>query len=235
MVPFSCRGSLSASPKYLSASQARILEIGCATGEYLATLHNHGYQNLVGIEYNPDIAQMARERHGLEVIEGDIFAGAFPSQTFDVVIMRYVLEHVPNPMSTLREVHRLLKPGGWYIFSIPNPDSLDARVYGKYWFGHEIPRHLHNYPQETLKHMLAQTGLDLHKLEFPYIPNDWILGFKNLLIGHNAPRWLSNLLDIRNPLALFMFLPLGLISGLTRSSGRMRVKAQKIGIGAGIP
>ncbi|MCC6906231.1 MAG: class I SAM-dependent methyltransferase [Anaerolineae bacterium] len=212
----------------LAGRDGHILEVGCATGEYLNELRLRGCRNLVGVEYNPEAVRLANERYHLDVIQGDILGGHFADQQFDLVIMRYVLEHVPNPMETLREAARILKPGGAFIFSIPNPDSLDARVYGRHWFGHEIPRHFFNYPQATLKKMLAATGFELDHIDFPYIPNDWILGFKNVLLNNGTSRAVARLVDIDNPLALALFLPLGVLSGLLRASGRMHVHARRM-------
>jgi SAM-dependent methyltransferase len=212
----------------LVGSEGRFLEVGCATGEFLNELREMGCLNLIGLEYNPEVVQMARERYGLDVREGDILSGQFPNEHFDVVMMRYVLEHVPNPVETLRETHRILKPGGTYIFSIPNPVSLDAQVYGRYWFGHEVPRHLHNYPKATLKQMLESVGFEQKHIYYSFAPNDWILGFKNVLIGWGVSHKAASVWDIHNPLALALFFPLGVLSGLVKSSGRMRVVARKL-------
>jgi SAM-dependent methyltransferase len=139
--------------------------------------------------------------------------------------MRHVFEHVPHPMATLKEIARILKPGGTFIFMIPNPDSLDARLFGRYWQGHDVPRHFYNYPPNTLRQMLLAAGLEQQHIGFSLIPNDWILSIKRMLIEGGLPPWFTRLFEIDNPLLLALFTPFGVLAGLLQDSGRVRVKA----------
>lgn len=212
----------------VGGKDAYILEIGCATGEYLDALHELGCERLAGLEFNPQVAQLARERYGLDVTAGELMDAQYPDQTFDIVVMRHVFEHVPDPMGTLREIARILKPGGQYIFVIPNPDSLDAKVFGRYWQGHDIPRHFYNYPPGTLKQMLSEAGLEQQDIRFSLIPNDWILSIKRMLLEHGWPGWVARLFEIDNPILLALFTPVSILAGLVKRSGRIRVRAAKV-------
>jgi SAM-dependent methyltransferase len=69
-----------------------------------------------------------------------------------------VLEHLEAPIQSIRCVHRLLKENGWFIFSIPNLESLDAHLFGPYWMGWDVPRHLYLFPQAKLRAILDENG-----------------------------------------------------------------------------
>ncbi len=207
--------------------QGKVLEIGCATGEYLEALRDLGMHNLTGIEYNPKACDIARQRYNLDVWEGDLQSAHLPENSFDAVVMRHALEHVASPTQTLRELHRILKPGAKFFFSIPSPDGLDAKIFKQFWHGYEIPRHFFGFPLKTLHNMLAALGFEQEKVEFSFVPNDWIISLKYLLESIGVSQKISGLFDISNPFALAAFLPIGILAGLFRCSGRIRVTARK--------
>jgi len=72
-----------------------------------------------------------------------------------------VLEHLPNPKSSLNEIHRILKPGGLIVFSIPNLESFDRKIFKNNWIGWDPPRHLNLFTQDTIKNLLDITGFKL--------------------------------------------------------------------------
>ena len=88
----------------------RILEIGCARGDFLNAAQKTNLWKIQGIEMNPSAAAWGRKHFGLKIITGTLRKKPFPNQHFDVVIMRHVLEHLPDPAETLIEIKRILKP-----------------------------------------------------------------------------------------------------------------------------
>jgi 2-polyprenyl-3-methyl-5-hydroxy-6-metoxy-1,4-benzoquinol methylase len=105
--------------------QGHILDVGCSSGEYLARLRSLGWHTS-GIELDADAA-----RHAREVLKLDVFTGSaenalpnYPDGSFDVVTMWHVLEHLSEPALVLRQVKRILKPGGRLILEVPNYRSL---------------------------------------------------------------------------------------------------------------
>ena len=82
---------------------------------------------------------------------------------FDVVTLWNVFEHLLDPRESLREIHRILKGNGLLIMNTPNLDSFDAKLFGRYWIGFELPRHLYIFSENTLTRLLADTGFRMVK------------------------------------------------------------------------
>lgn len=135
----------------------RVLDVGCATGTLLAALRDVGWEPH-GVEPNPKASAYARERLGLNVITGELQDAGFDEKSFDLVIFWDVLEHVFDPRDTLVEAARLAKPNGMLLLTLPNPHSVDAKLFGTYWAGWDIPRHLQIFPLPNLARLLRETG-----------------------------------------------------------------------------
>jgi len=142
-------------------ASGKLLDVGCATGNFLYEMSKHSGWQVMGIEPDLHASSYARERLGLDISTCTLQEATLPADTFDVVTMWNVLEHLHRPMAELREVHRILKPGGWFIFSIPNVEGLGAKLFGPLWMGWEMPRHLYVFPRPTLVHMLREIGLEI--------------------------------------------------------------------------
>ena len=141
-----------------------LLDVGCATGSFLDMMRTHGWQ-VSGVELNPDAARYARQRLQLDVRTGTLEQAQFSSQAFDVVTMWDVFEHVLDPRQTLSEVRRILRPGGLLALSLPNPSSLEARLFGDSWAGWDRPRHLHLFTPAMLSHYLVDAGFQRPHIE----------------------------------------------------------------------
>ncbi|NTU80771.1 MAG: class I SAM-dependent methyltransferase [Chloroflexales bacterium] len=205
---------------------SKILEIGSATGEFLAELRRRGRSQLVGLELSAEAARIARERHGLDVRASALDDAELPAGSFDLVVLRHVLEHMPDPRATLGTIARLLRPGGHCIFTIPNIDSHTARIFGRDWYGYDVPRHFFLFPRRTLVTLLKVAGLRVEHIVYVAAPNVWIgsLRFWLAARGHAA---LARISRYQNPLAIAALAPLGIVSALLRSSGVIRVIVQR--------
>lgn len=134
-----------------------LLDIGCSTGLFLSGMHKHGRWQLYGLEPSDYAASIARQ-HGLEVITGTLDEITFPTESFDVVTMWDVFEHMHDPLNTLQRIAQILKPDGIILIRTPNFDSWDARLFGRYWSGLEPPRHLYIFTPHTLHKVLGLAG-----------------------------------------------------------------------------
>ena len=144
---------------------ATLLDIGCATGEYLAWLREIGWK-ATGIEMDAGAAAYARENFGLDVVTGTAEEAilSFPGESFDVVTMWHVLEHLANPRAVLEQVRRVLKPAGRLHIEVPNFQSFWAQCLGENWFTLEYPYHFSHFTEQTLTRILSVTGFEVRKL-----------------------------------------------------------------------
>jgi len=140
--------------KYVSGTS--LLDIGCAQGFFLFSASEAGYTTK-GIEISQDAAEYAIREFGLDV-EAKPFEGLrFSENSFDVVTLWQVLEHVPFPLMVLKEVHRILKPGGLVIASTPNIEGIPAKILRKKWW--DIKRlHINQFTTKTLADILQNAG-----------------------------------------------------------------------------
>lgn len=144
----------------------RLLDVGCATGNFLAGMRRRGDWRVCGVEPNEEAARYARDRFGLEVFSGELSAAGYAERSFDVVTLWNVLEHLHAPVETLSQIRRLLKEDGVLILSVPNADSLDARIFGDCWIGLDPPRHLYDLTSRTLSQLLSKAGLQTSATRF---------------------------------------------------------------------
>jgi SAM-dependent methyltransferase len=144
----------------------RVLDLGCGAGENLETLSKRGW-DVFGVEPSPAVAARVVER--LHVSDDRIVVAAaeqasFAPSTFDLVVMSHVLEHLHEPRDVLRHVHDWLAPGGRLLIRVPNASSLESRIFGRFWFGLDVPRHLAHFTPETLARLLVETGFTVDRL-----------------------------------------------------------------------
>lgn len=140
-----------------------LLDVGCATGSFLKGMKAQGWE-VAGVELSPFAAEQARAS-GLDVHTGTLESAAYPADSFDVVTLWDVLEHVTDPKQTLAEIARILRPGGLLVTSLPNPTSFEARLFGGSWLGWERPRHLFLFTPALIEAYLQNAGLQMTGIE----------------------------------------------------------------------
>jgi SAM-dependent methyltransferase len=141
-----------------------LLDLGCSSGSFLNSLKKGAWQ-LYGIEMSAECAKTAQETAGAQVFVCDILAVTLPPESFDVITCFDVLEHVYDPRRVMAKVGEWLKPGGIFYVLVPNVDSAEARVFGSYWHGLELPRHLSHYSPASLEFLAESVGLREVSLE----------------------------------------------------------------------
>ena len=143
----------------------RLLEVGCATGLFLNSARDTGKWDVMGLEPSLSAAQVARQRYGLNVIEGTYEDVEFESEAFDIVVMWDVLEHLHEPVKAVEDVARILKPGGLFVMKVPHLHSFARRVWGRYWAGFDAPRHLYVFSEPLLVSVLQRAGFSVLEKE----------------------------------------------------------------------
>jgi 2-polyprenyl-3-methyl-5-hydroxy-6-metoxy-1,4-benzoquinol methylase len=138
----------------------RLLDVGSGTGIFLEEVLRSGRWQVVGIEPTEKAAAYSRTALDVEIHLGRFSEVTLPDNSFDVITMWHVLEHLDHPVADLRHAYQLLKDKGWLIIEIPNVEGLEAKIFGPYWIGWELPRHLYQFPHSTLRTILTTLGFD---------------------------------------------------------------------------
>ena len=134
----------------------RLLDVGCGKGRFLAAARDAGW-DVVGIEFAHASAEAARA-NGVDVHEGDFLDVALPGG-FDAVTLWHVLEHLPEPLAAVARAADLVRPGGRVVISVPNINSLQARLGADSWFHLDLPRHLFHFGPRSLTALVERSGL----------------------------------------------------------------------------
>jgi SAM-dependent methyltransferase len=203
----------------------RVLEIGCATGEYLLGLRQRGWE-VTGLEFSDHAAAIARQR-GLDVHTGVLLDAHLPAEAFDLVLLRHVLEHVSTPSATLGEIHRLLVPDGKVSVLVPNYDSLERILCGPYWHGYDLPRHLFTFAPRPLTAMMERAGLHVQRIRHTYVPTSYVWSARYWAQAHGQAT-LARSFRNDSLLAIGLFAPLGLLGAWLHRAGRMQIGATKV-------
>ena len=135
-----------------------LLDVGCGDGSFLATMRALGW-GVQGLEPDPAAAAIARERHGIDVIERPIERLESPPDRCGAITMNHVIEHVHDPVRALEACRRALIPGGQLVVVTPNVESQGHRTFGKAWFHLDPPRHFHLFRPGTLRSTAERAGL----------------------------------------------------------------------------
>jgi SAM-dependent methyltransferase len=126
-----------------------LLEVGCGTGIILAKMRELGWK-VFGVEPDKKAVETARNHFGLTVHKGTLEEAQFPNDSMDAIVMHHVFEHFFDPIGTLKECFRILKPLGRLVIVTPNIESLGHRWFGHACFHLDPPRHLHLFSPHSL-------------------------------------------------------------------------------------
>jgi 2-polyprenyl-3-methyl-5-hydroxy-6-metoxy-1,4-benzoquinol methylase len=148
----------------------RALEIGTGGGWMLRALRERGWE-AIGTERTVDAARAASEASGAPVYAADLDT-LTDERPFDLVVMFHVLEHLEDPVATLRSAASRLRPGGTLVLGLPNSASWQSRVMGRHWMHLDVPRHLGHFSPEAIRQALATTGFDLVNIDFRSYEHD---------------------------------------------------------------
>lgn len=212
--------------------QSRVLDVGCGQGDFLRGIARLGVNDLVGIDFNPDIVEiLARHR-----IQG--YAGTFDEYpatpgSFDLVAMNNYLEHTLAPVAELKRTLEVLKPGGYLVGEVPGFDSVERRLFGRYWGGNHVPRHTYQFDHDFLRRQLTDSGFVDVEISHQLNTSHLALSVQNYL--QRKRQDLRNNPAIRHgrgpyyvPL-LLLFIPINLLLAAIGKSGCVQFQARKPG------
>lgn len=136
--------------------EKRFLDIGCATGLLLADMKRRGW-DAEGVEICAPAADYGIRERALSIFKGPLEEADFQDKTFDIVHLSHVIEHVNDPGAFVRDIFRILKPGGYIICTTPNIQGLQARLFKEEWRS-VIPDHLFLFSVKNLRRLLKESG-----------------------------------------------------------------------------
>ncbi|WP_163398671.1 class I SAM-dependent methyltransferase [Flavobacterium fluviatile] len=141
------------------SKKGKILDIGAGTGDFLLTAKNDGWKT-IGVEPSEKAKEIAK-RKGISFVEE---FSELENNSFDVITMWHVLEHVPNLELQIQELKRLLKPTGTLIVAVPNFKSYDANHYGEFWAAFDVPIHFWHFSKKSIKSLFEKVDIKLEKV-----------------------------------------------------------------------
>lgn len=174
----------------------RILDVGCGNGEFLARMRCLGW-DCEGIDIDPGAVKVAKAA-GLSVRLATLadLVREGPERRFDAIALDHVLEHLYDPVGSLRTARKLLSPGGFVWIATPNLSGLGHRTFGRAWRPLDPPRHLVLFSPDALRSALRSAGF-AGQLEQPAARTAcWVFALSG------APADGSNPLLARAPLAV---------------------------------
>ena len=143
----------------LSENKGKILDIGAGTGDFLAFVKQNGWQT-IGVEPSQKAKEIATKK-GVEFVNE---TSELENQSFDIITMWHVLEHVPDLEKQIQELKRLLKPNGTLIVAVPNFKSFDANHYKEFWAAYDVPIHFWHFSKTAIKSLFQKQNMKLEKV-----------------------------------------------------------------------
>lgn len=203
------------------AKAGRLLDIGCSTGMFLVAAKKAGWVG-VGLEYSPDSSRVARDVHGLDVRTGALAMDTYAPNSFDVITLWDVIEHIPNPKQAMELISRILAPGGLLMLKTPNVDGIYpttsfrlARALN-FWGHPEPPGHLFQFSVKTLQRLATESGFEAIAVHHQRIPITYSFG--------TVRSWFRS---IKWAAYCALFIPLAFIGPMVRSGDDIAIVFRK--------
>ncbi len=135
----------------------RILDVGCATGAFLAEAQRAGW-TATGVELSADMVDVARKEFGVNVLHADLSSESLAPNSFDVITMWHVLEHLIDPVAAIARANELLVAGGKLYIELPNWNSLGRMAKGTSWSQLRPPEHINFFTPRSLASLIGRSG-----------------------------------------------------------------------------
>jgi len=178
--------------KYKTSSGKKILDIGCATGDFLNIFKKNNWLTY-GIEPNEKVRNHAVSLYNLNIKDEKELL-KLEANSFDVITMWHVLEHIHQLNKRITEVKKLLKKDGILIIAVPNYKSLDADIYKEFWAGYDIPRHLYHFSQSSIKNLFEKYNFKVEKI-FPLKFDSFYISLLSEKYKTGKPKFINGFLN----------------------------------------
>lgn len=156
-------------------TSGRLIDVGASNGGMVRAANESGFE-ACGVEPSAEICELARQSHGVTMHCGDIRTLDLPAASFDVVTMHDVLEHVFDPVGTLRAIRRVLAPRGLLVVEMPSGDSVLALEQGVDWAVFSPLEHVNIFTQRNAARIVRAAGFAIVDHYDPHEENQIIIG-----------------------------------------------------------
>jgi SAM-dependent methyltransferase len=192
----------------------KLLDIGAGSGQFLYEMQLLGLKTYGTEPGNFDEKFSKKQR--LNIKKGFLENIKYPSNFFDIITINHVLEHLNNPIKTIKEIKRILKKKGKLIVGVPNTNSLAYKLFKKNWIGLQIPTHPFNFSDNLLIKILKNNGFKVLKKRYNSRPSQFVVSLRYLFnfkkrnfperilnILFLIPNYLTNLFKIGDQVEVF--------------------------------
>lgn len=206
----------------------RMLEIGCASGSFLQYMAELGW-HVQGIEFSEKAAQEAAKL-GYFVHAGPLETAPDPNDAFDLIVGWMVLEHLYDPVHSLKKLREWSKPTSWLVLSVPNAGSMEFNFFKNKWYALQLPTHFHHFTPKTIENVLFAGGWKLEKIHHQRVISNLIASTGYMLRDKGLVDLGQKFINFpTNSTGLNYFLyPLSLLLSIFGQTGRMTVWARPI-------
>lgn len=211
----------------LAGVKGRILDVGCADAPYFDLLKKkHPQISITGVEFKEEIAEKGRKK-GRDIITGTIM-DIHKKETFDLIIMNNLIEHVTDPAREMKKAYALLKSNGHVLLETPNTDSWDHRIFKKYWGSLHVPRHTYLFSMRSIKQLVDRSGFQIIDSQYILSTDNWALSMQNFLQDYNYTHCKINKGRVwYYKFLLFIFIPLCVIQKMLKKTGAFVITLRK--------
>jgi 2-polyprenyl-3-methyl-5-hydroxy-6-metoxy-1,4-benzoquinol methylase len=159
----------------LLLEEKKLLDVGCGTGDFLHVA-KQGDWIVSGIEPNEKARSIANTKTSNSVFKVDHLLKLEPD-SFDVITLWHVLEHLPKLKEHISIFKSILKPTGTLVIAVPNHKSYDAKYYKEFWAAFDAPRHLWHFSQRSISSLVEKEKMKVVKT----LPMKWDSYYVSLL------------------------------------------------------
>ena len=136
--------------------KGRLLDVGSAYGGFLTCAKERGF-DVTGVEIAEPFGFKAKDQ-GLNILLGDILEVDLTGKAYDVVTLWDTIEHLSQPLETLKKLHKHMNNGALLFIFTPNAEGTSAFLFGNNWWVFQPEFHLVMFSQKTLRRMVEKAG-----------------------------------------------------------------------------
>ncbi|MEM1108221.1 MAG: class I SAM-dependent methyltransferase [Planctomycetota bacterium] len=162
MAEFNAKQMWGTLKKYMDLSHLpskTLLDVGCATGGFLASASKEPGWQCTGVELSEEAVKVAKEEYDLEAYCGDLETPELRGRSFGLITMWHVLEHLIDPLAELERVSKMLQPGGLLFVELPSWSGMGRRLKGSAWKQIKPPEHINYFTPSSLERCVQRAGL----------------------------------------------------------------------------